>query len=80
MPYTFDSALDDNLVHVIERDDKFGRYVIRIGTLKKRISIELRRAMTADETEYTVSHSIHTPTQIGEVTLRIVSAIRGNLP
>ena len=40
MPYTFDSALDDNLVHVIERDDKFG----------------------------------------GEVTLRIVSAIRGNLP
>jgi len=63
MPHTIDNALDDELIEVVERDDGFGEYAIRLGELETVITIQLRRLVGSEHTEFTVSHAIHTPTQ-----------------
>lgn len=63
MPHTFDSALEDELVTVLKRDDSTGYYEIRIGVLETVVTIELGRFMDSENTKFTVSHSIKTPGQ-----------------
>lgn len=65
MAYTFDSALADDRVTVIDRDDDAGRYRIRIGSLETPVTITLRRLGTGETTEFIVSHAIQTPLQAG---------------
>lgn len=65
MPWTLDTALEDDLVTVEERNDTIGSYAIRVGTLKTLVFIELRRLLNSDHIEFNVSHSIHTPVQAG---------------
>ena len=64
MDYSFDSALEDELITVIERDDDEGHYCIKIGELQTHVTIELGRYMTSDRTKFFVSHAIKTPTQL----------------
>lgn len=64
MSYTFDNVLDQDLITVIKRDDDLGRFVIRLGDLKTRITIRLCRFMSSEKTTFEVSHVIHTPTQV----------------
>lgn len=65
MPHTFDSALKDDLVSVVNRDDDMGSFKIQIGALETVVTIELGRFMTSDETKFFVSHAIKTPVQAG---------------
>ena len=65
MAYTFDSALNDDLVTVVTRLDSRGIFEIRIGELETLVTIDLGRVMDSDETKFRVSHTIKTPTQIG---------------
>ena len=44
MPHTIDSALDDDLVTVLERHDDMGSFAITIGSLDTPIFIELGHA------------------------------------
>lgn len=64
MSHNFSSALQDDLVTVVEQNDEMGHFCIRIGKLKTLVTIELGRFMTSDKTKYSVSHAIKTPTQI----------------
>jgi hypothetical protein len=61
MPYTLDSALDDDLITVVNRNDSMGLYEVRIGTLKKIVSIELGRFLDSEWTKFDISHAIKTP-------------------
>jgi hypothetical protein len=65
MPWTIDSALEDDLVTVVERDDDEGEFILRIGDLNTIVTISLRRFMNDDRTRFIVSHAIHTPSQAG---------------
>jgi hypothetical protein len=65
MPWTLDSALQDDLITVIDRNDQLGSYAIRIGELETVVFIELGRLLTNDAVKFNVSHSIHTPIQAG---------------
>ncbi len=65
MPWTFDSALDDVLVAVLERDDEMGYFALRIGELDTIVTVSLGRFMNGETTKFSVSHAIHTPTQGG---------------
>jgi hypothetical protein len=42
MAWTIDSALNDKDITVVERDDGFGSYSLRIGELSTVVSVELR--------------------------------------
>ncbi len=65
MPYTFDSALDDELITVLSRSDEMGEFEVRVDILETPVAIELGRFMTSDHTMFRVSHAIHTPSQAG---------------
>lgn len=65
MAHTFDSALADDLVEVVSRDDSMGIFEIQIGTLKTIITIDLGRFMDSEWTKFRISHAIKTPVQIG---------------
>lgn len=65
MPYTFDSALEDEHVAVIHRDDSKGLFAIKLGDLTPEIEIQLGREMDNEGTHFSVSHAIHTPVQTG---------------
>ena len=65
MSHTFDSVLDDELITILERNDSYGYYLIKIGELEESISIELGRMVDRNDTKFWVSHSIHTPLQMG---------------
>src|ERR1700688_4063560 len=65
MTYTLDSALDDDLVTVVDRHDDLGSYAIQIGTIETIIYIDLGRLLTSDRVKFRTSHSIHTPVQAG---------------
>lgn len=65
MPYTLDTALDDELVTVLDRNDDIGIYAIKIATLNTIIYIELGRLLTNDRVKFRASHSIYTPMQGG---------------
>jgi hypothetical protein len=65
MPSTFDSALDDELVTVLMRDDSKGLFVIRLGELPQDVEIQLGREMDNEGTHFSVSHAIKTPLQAG---------------
>ena len=61
MRFTFDDALDDDLITVVDRNDEMGSYAVKVGTLDTVVFIELGRFMTTNHTKFTVSHAIHTP-------------------
>jgi hypothetical protein len=63
MADTFDSAINDELVTVFDRNDEFGSYAIKIGKLNTMVFIELGRLMNSNRTKFTVSHAIKTPLQ-----------------
>lgn len=63
MTYTFDDALDDELVTVFERNDEMGAFLVRIGTLETLVTITLGRYMTSEHTRFELSHAIKTPLQ-----------------
>ena len=63
MSWSLDDALDDPLVHVLERDDDVGHYLIRIGVLQTAVAIELGRFLTSEDTRFRMSHVIKTPGQ-----------------
>jgi hypothetical protein len=65
MAYTFDSALDDDLVTVVTRHDAMGTFEVRLGELETLITIDLGRFMDSDKTKFRVSHAIKTPLQAG---------------
>lgn len=60
----FDDVFDDELVHVVSRDDHEGVFRIRIGELPTVVTIRLKkRSSVRGKVEYRTSHVIHTPTQ-----------------
>jgi hypothetical protein len=61
MAFTFDNALDDDLVTVVDRNDDMGSYAAKIGKLETTVFIELGRFMTSETTKFQVSHAIQTP-------------------
>ncbi len=63
MTWTFDSALNDDDITVIERDDSHGDYAIKVGDLETTVTIELRRPLTGNRVEFRTSHAIKTPLQ-----------------
>ena len=65
MKYTFGEVLDNKLIEVIERNDQLGVFVVRVGGLETPITIKLCRFMNSEETKFTLSHVINTPSQIG---------------
>ena len=65
MAYTFENVLDYELVTVVTRDDSRGVFEIRVGELETIVTIELRRDMSRNDTEFRLSHAIKTPLQIG---------------
>lgn len=65
MPYTFDTALDDPDITIIDRNDTMGSYAVKIGTLSPIVFIELGRFPDSEMTKFIVSYSIHTPMQAG---------------
>ena len=65
MAWTFDNALEDDDITVIERDDSRGDYAIQVGELETIVTIELRRTLDGKYVEFRTSHAIKTPTQAG---------------
>lgn len=65
MPWTFDNALDDEFIEIVDRNDEMGSYAIRLGDLETTIFIELGRFPKGEWTKFDVSHAIHTPLQMG---------------
>lgn len=65
MAYSFDSALDDDLVTVVMRNDAMGIFEVRLGKLETPVTIDLGQFMDSDQTKFRVSHAIKTPVQIG---------------
>jgi hypothetical protein len=65
LPYTMDSALEDDLITVEDRNDDLGSYAVRIGTLQTTVYIDLGRLLRSDNVKFRTSHSIHTPVQVG---------------
>jgi hypothetical protein len=66
MAWMIDEAPNDDLVHVVSRDDAKGIYIIRVGALQTAVKIALRRTRgRPGATAYTQSHAIKTPQQAG---------------
>lgn len=66
MAWDFDNALASPLIKVISRDDVWGSFKIKVGTIPTVVRIELRRQMNGDKTKALVSHAIHAPAQLGK--------------
>ena len=59
-----DDVFDDELVHVVLRNDRDGVFQVRIGELPTVVTIRLKKRSTVrGKVEYTTSHLIHTPAQ-----------------
>lgn len=59
-----DDVFDDDLVHVVSRNDREGVFRVRIGELPTVVTIRLKKRSTVrGKVEYTTSHVIHTPIQ-----------------
>ena len=65
MAWTLDTALDDESINVINRNDHLGVYEFRLGDLETVVTIQVTRLPASDEAVYHRSHAIHTPTQAG---------------
>ena len=63
--WTFDTALEDDFVTVLGRDDEAGTFEFRIGTLETVVTVELGRFMESNMTKFVRSHAIKTPQQMG---------------
>ena len=63
MAYTFDTALENEYITVIHRDDDVGSYEFRVGQLETIVSLELGRFINGNGTKFTLSHSMRTPKQ-----------------
>jgi hypothetical protein len=62
MPITIDEALNDEFVTVVHRNDRAGLYHIRIGSLKKTVTIWLKTSRNG-WTAFKQSYAIKTPLQ-----------------
>jgi hypothetical protein len=65
MPYTIDSALERDLIEIVDRNDDFGSFTIRVGELETPVTIDIGRFLTSENAKFSVTHSIHTPVQGG---------------
>lgn len=65
MSSRLDDVLENELITVVERNDGMGNYTIRLGELETMISIDLGRTPDGRFVKFSVSHAIHTPTQLG---------------
>ena len=65
MLWTIDSALDDDLIHLIARNDDMGIYEFRVGELKTIVTVEVGRSPSSERGRYHRSHDIKTPLQAG---------------
>lgn len=63
MKWSIDSALEDDLVDVVERDDNKAIYVVRFGPLTTTVTITLELDRLNQTTYFTQSHGIKTPVQ-----------------
>ena len=63
MYWTVDRALDDDLIHLIARDDDMGIYEFRVGKLKTIVTVEVGRLPSSEHARYHRSHDIKTPIQ-----------------
>jgi hypothetical protein len=61
--WTFEEALKDDDVKIVERNDAWGLYSFTVGTLKTEITIKLCRSPVSEETRFERSHDIQTPAQ-----------------
>jgi len=64
MAWTIDSALEDELVTVVSREDAKETYHILIGELKTIVTIKLSSKGNTSGTFFSTSHAIKTPDQI----------------
>jgi hypothetical protein len=65
MAWTIDKALDDDLIHLENRNDDLGVYEFRVGELDTIVSVDIGRLPSSDEAKYHRSHNIKTPKQAG---------------
>ena len=65
MPWTIENALSDDLITMVHRDDDFGVYEFRVGSLETVVTVEVRRLPTSEAAVFTRSHSIKAPGQAG---------------
>jgi hypothetical protein len=65
MLWAINSALDDDLIHLIARDDEMGIYEFRVGKLKTIVTVEVGRLPSSERARYHRSHDIKTPIQAG---------------
>jgi hypothetical protein len=63
MAWTIDEALDDDLIHLDNRNDDLGVYEFRVGELSKIVTVLLSRLPTSDRARFYRSHNIKTPAQ-----------------
>jgi hypothetical protein len=63
MPWTIESALNDDLAHDQRR--LVGEYQFRVGDLETRIHVRLLEDVRGNGVHFEQSHFIHTPTQGG---------------
>jgi hypothetical protein len=64
MGWTIENALNDEIVHLVQRDDTTDTYRIRIGDLKTIVTIRLK-LIRKDWVKFTRSHAMKTPKQDG---------------
>jgi hypothetical protein len=57
MAWAFDEILNDELIEVLSRDDKRGRFEIHLGSLRARVIFLLK---VASETRYVTCNQSHT--------------------
>jgi hypothetical protein len=57
MAWAFDEILNDELIEVLSRDDKRGRFEIHLGSLRARVIFQLK---VASETRYVTCNQSHT--------------------
>ncbi|TPK70774.1 hypothetical protein FJ527_28275 [Mesorhizobium sp. B2-4-18] len=65
MAWTLDNALEDGSISIVERNDAWGVYKFRVGSLSPVVTVILCRSPVSDETRYERSHNIKTPVQLG---------------
>lgn len=63
MPWTIDNALENDTIHIVERDDAMGFYSFTVGTLSTVVTVEVSRLPNSENAAYRLSHCIHSPTQ-----------------
>jgi hypothetical protein len=63
MAWTIEKALNDDLIHIVNRDDELGVYEFRVGDIETIVTVEIGRLPTSERARYHRSHNIKTPSQ-----------------